>query len=260
MRHPRYTVGAVGAAVALLYLAGAGWSGHLSPFARRPLDDGIGPPPAYRWVKPPAALAASNQPALSGIASITFANGKSQAGVFRTDDSQIVVVILGGAIPEKPGQSVALTIDPLAPDGFGPPPAGLQIAGNVYRVHGAFEPSGEVVTSLDVGMEVVQVYPTPARPSVRHTLLVSTDKHTWQRLPTVDSAIQHQVQSEHVGTLGYFAVSEAAGSGTAAPPAGGGSILLPIVVAVALLALLVVVFLEVRRRRAREATAHRRKR
>jgi hypothetical protein len=247
-----------GLAIASSYVAGAVMSGRSSVFARRPLLDGYSPPPPYRWVKPPPALAASNQPPLSGKASITFANGKSQAGVFRTDDSQIVVVILGGAIPPKPGQSVTLRLDPLAPDdGFGPPPSGLEIAGNVYRVHAAYEPSGAAVTTLDVGMEVVQVYPAPAQQGLRHTLLVSTDKKTWQRLPTVDSLIQHQVSSEHVRTLGYFAVSEATGSGTAPPPGAGGSILLPIVVAVALIALMVVVFLEVRRRRARAAAEFR---
>ena len=44
---------ATGAGIALLYVALAVLSGHLSPLARRPLLDGFAPVPQYRWVSRP---------------------------------------------------------------------------------------------------------------------------------------------------------------------------------------------------------------
>src|SRR5205823_11020502 len=164
---------AVGIAVAIAYVGAAAISGHLGIFARRPLLDGFAPPPPYRWVSPPRSLAGSNQPPLSGKASIPFQNGKSQAGVFRTNDSQLVLVLLGGAIPPKAGQtSVQLTIDPLAPKAVASPPPGQAITGNVYRVKAIYQPDGARVTNLaGAGAELVMVYPAPPKSGIHHRIL-----------------------------------------------------------------------------------------
>ena len=244
---------ALGLAAVGLYAAGASLSGHLSVFARRPLLDGFAPPPPYRWVSPPPALAGSNQRPLSGKASIPFTNGASQAGVFKTDDSQTLLVLLVGAIPPRPGQSSAtLSLDPLAAGSFGHLPHGLQITGNVYRIRATYGPGGPPVTTLAKEGQIILVYPMPARNGERHTILASSDGRTWRRLPTVDSPIQHQASSDRVSALGYFAVGVAGGSGTAPPPSSGGSsVVLPIVLAAAGIVLVAVAWLEYRRRRRR---------
>ena len=234
------------------YVCGAVLSGHLSVFARRPLLDGLSPPPPYRWVKPPPDLAGSNQRPLSGKATITFANGRSQAGVFRTNDSQALVVLLLGAIPVRAGQTSAdLTLDPLASATVGKPPGGLQITGNVYRIRALYEPSGAPVTTLAKENQVILMYPAPVRSGERHVILTSPGGRTWTRLRTIDAAFQHQASSERVNRLGYFAVAVPGGAGTAASSSGGGSVVLPIVLAAAVIVLIAVGWLEYRRRRGR---------
>jgi len=238
---------AAGVVVAGAYLGGAALSGHLSVSARRPLLDGLSPPPPYRWVKPPPSLAASNQAPLSGEYAMEFNGGKSVPGVFRTDDSQAVIILLTGAIPAEPGKtSVTLTLHPLAPGAVGPPPAGYSIAGNVYRVRGVYQPGGPEVTSLTGQNQIVLVYPTPVG-HPRHTLLFSPDGKSWRTLPSVDSPFQQQVSDARVDALGYYAVA-VRGSAGAAAGSSSGSVIPFIVGAVALLVLMAVVVLEVRRR------------
>src|SRR5205814_170358 len=57
---------AAGLVVIAAYVGGAVLSGHLSPFARRPLFDGVITSHPYNWVHPPPALAATNKQAESG--------------------------------------------------------------------------------------------------------------------------------------------------------------------------------------------------
>jgi hypothetical protein len=239
-----------GLAVTAIYVGGAAISGHLDIFARRPLLDGFAPPPPYRWVTPPPSLASANQKPLPGTATILFHVGKSDAGVFHTNDSQLVIVLLGGAIPPKPGQkSVSLTIDPLTPTAVGSPPRGDEITGNVYRIEAVYRPGGAPVTGLAVGAELIVVYPAPPQKGLRHTILMSPDGHAWQAFHTIDSAVQHQVQVVGVKRLGYVAVALPAGSSTTAPSGGGGSAVVVIVVIGAVIVLVVVASLEIRRRR-----------
>jgi hypothetical protein len=248
----RTTTVLTGLALAAVYVAAAALSGHLSIFDRRPLLDGFAPPPPYRWVSPPPSLASSNQPPLPGKATVPFQAGKSQAGVFRTNDSQIVLVLLGGAIPPKAGQtSVSLTIDPVAPKAVGPPPSGEEITGNVYRMKAVYKPGGAPVTTLAVGAELVMVYPAPPQKGLRHILIVSADGKKWHALHSNDSPIQHQVSSEGLKSLGYAAIAVPAGSSTPAPSSGGGggSPVVVIVVIGAVIVLIVVAALEIRRRR-----------
>jgi hypothetical protein len=250
-RARRSTTIAVGIAVAATYVAAAAISGHLGIFARRPLLDGFAPPPPYRWVSPPPSLAGSNQPPLSGKATIPFQNGKSQAGVFRTNDSQLVLVLLGGAIPPKSGQtSVQLTIDPFAPKAFPVPPPGQAITGNVYRVRAIYQPGGTQVRNLaGAGAELVMVYPAPPKSGIRHQIIESPTGKKVKALKTSDSQIQHQVSTEQVRALGFFAITAPSGSGIAEKTSGGGSPIVVIVVVVAIVVLVVVAFVETRRRR-----------
>ena len=256
MRRPgsRARAVALGVAAIALYLAGSGVSARLSVLARGPLLDGLAPPPPYRWVKPPPSLQGTNQPALPGSATVAFKDGRSQPGVFRTEDSQAVIVLLTGSIPPEPGQeSVRLSITPLAPDTLPAPPSDLRIDGNVYRFAGTYEPSGSPVTGLEVPDEVVLIYPTPT--TARHVLLFSADGKRWRTLTTHDSAVAQQAINENVTEFGWFAVARRTGS--AGGSGGGRSILVIAIVAAALVTVGVVAYLEFRRRRGRGASSAR---
>jgi hypothetical protein len=203
-------------------------------------------------VSPPPSLAASNQQPLTGKFTIPLQNGKSQAGVFRTADSQAVIVLLQGAIRSKGQTSVVLTIDQLAPSSVGPPPAGDGITGNVFRFDAASRPGGQRITQLAVPSELVLVYPAPPSKNIRHTIIVSVDGRSWKRVRTVDSAIQHQASSSNVTTLAYTAVVEPKGASTgggSGSSSSGGSVVVPLVVAGAIVVLVVVALIEYRRRR-----------
>jgi hypothetical protein len=59
----RVRAAALGAAAVGVYLAGALVSGNLSVTARRPLLDGVTPPPPYRYVSPPPEATTKEKPA-----------------------------------------------------------------------------------------------------------------------------------------------------------------------------------------------------
>ena len=256
MRRGRLRLALWGAAVVALYVAGAILSSHISPFARRPLFDGTGPPKPYRWVRPPPALAPTNQDPESGSYTLTV-SPKSQPGVFQTNDRQAVLILPQGAIPPSPGAtSVSLTLTPLAPTAVGSPPAGLAVAGNVYVVRGKYEPGGKPVTRLLTGQsEAALVYPLTN--STRHVVLRSADGKAWAKLPSTDSLANHQVLATKVNSIGYFAVGVPASGFSPQPNSsssgGVGGAVTGIIAALAAVVLLLAVRAEfVRRRNARE--------
>ena len=250
-------------AVLAAYLAGAVLSGHMSPFARRPLLDGTGPPAPYNWVNPPPALAPTNKPAESGSYTVTL-KGASQPGVFQTNDRQAVLILPTGAIPKSAGAtSIQLTLQPLNPAGLGSPPKGQAIAGNVYLIKGVYQPGGSKVTRLSGGQsEAALIYPLTA--STKHTLIQSKDGKTWTKLPSTDQLANHQVLATKVTQLGYFAVAVPASGASPVPTptsSGGiGGILTWIIAGVALIVLILALRAEyMRRRNAREQQTNRNK-
>jgi hypothetical protein len=208
---------ALGLAVALAYLVGAALSGSLSPLARRPLLDGFAPPPPYRWVRPPPALAASNKPPSRGRAVVRLTASGSEVTAVATDDGQANLLLLGaGAVPSSPGQrSVTITLQPLDPATLGPVPAGLLVVGNAYRVRAVYQPSGTPVT-LGGGTTVALVYPllsVPVSSPFAYIVLTSKDGMTWTRQPSHAAPAVHQVTAPLGG--GSYAV-------VAVPPGHAG--------------------------------------
>jgi hypothetical protein len=206
-----------GIGIAVLYLAGAAVSGRASLLARRPLLDGLAPPVPYRWVKPPADLAAGNKPPASLRASVKLTATGSQIGAFATSDGQVNLVLSEGAVPARAGQtSVAVSIDPVDPATLAPAPPGLIVAGNAYRIHAAYRPSDAGIDTLGGRSSVGLVYPllttAIANPS-GHLVLASADGRAWQRLQSTDTPGTHQV-SAGLATTGYVMA--------AVPPAGPG--------------------------------------
>src|SRR4030095_600908 len=147
--------------IVVLYLAGAVVSGRGSMVARRPLLDGLAPPTPYRWVNPPAELAAANKAPASTRFTVKLQADGSRLGAFSTGDGQINLVLSEGAIPPRSGQTeVEVAVDPVDPATLGPPSSGFVVAGNAYRIQASYRPSGAKVTALG-GQSSVRAVWTP---------------------------------------------------------------------------------------------------
>ncbi len=205
-----------GIAVALAYVVLAAVTGHLDPLERRPVLDGLAPPPPYRWVSPPPALAAANQPAESADLDVPIANGVSTVGVFLTPDSQAAVLLQQGAVPLPPGTTKAtFRLHALAPPAGAVLPPGVDILGNVYRIDIVVDTSAPS-TAILTPAQVALVYPAQAGPAKRHVVLRSDDGTTFQELGGNDNPVAQQVVVDS-SSLGYFAI------GATAPGAASAS-------------------------------------
>jgi hypothetical protein len=165
----------------------------------RPLYEGIGPAPPYRWVRPPAAFRSTN--VVPQVITETIPLGPSgsvQSGM-ATIDGQFVLSLPAGAIPASTSDhAVLLTITPLDPAKLSPPPPGLFSDGNAYRVTASYQPSEAPVS--DAVKPIDAVIRTPV-PSV--ALLMSVDGKTWTRL--ADNHIPGQAAVATTFTqFGYF--------------------------------------------------------
>ena len=107
-----------GIAVIAAYAALAAWSGSLSPLARGPLLDGLGPV-NYRWVSPPPGLAATNQEPSSGRFALPLLEGGVGTQVVFTSDSQVTIVIDDGSIgPRRSSGRSSCLVEPVDPAGL----------------------------------------------------------------------------------------------------------------------------------------------
>jgi hypothetical protein len=212
----------VGALCLTAYAGLAALSGHLSPLARGPLLDGIGPPQDYRWVSPPPDLAATNQPPSSGVFPIALDPSGSQAATPVTSDNQITVIVPKGAFAAKAGQiEVSLTIDPVDPATLGSPGAGVTVFGNAYRLEATYQPSGDRA-KLVLPLDAVLIYPvTPNLHAATHQLYTSPDGQAWTAQQGSDSLAQQQAEGP-VPELGYVVVGGEAGP-SPVTPSGGSS-------------------------------------
>ncbi len=192
------------------YLGFAAWSAHISPLARGPLLDGVGPV-NYRWVAPPPELASSNEAPSSGAMLVELDPKTGSLPVFvRTDDNQAVFLINQGSIgPATRQQQAAVTIEPLDPAGF-PELGGEQVAfSNVYRVHATYEPSGQPVRELASPILVTLVYGhIPGVHTRSHDLLQlrGGTGGRWRAMDTEDLIANQQAQGES-DALGTFVVA-----------------------------------------------------
>ncbi|MDP9340787.1 MAG: hypothetical protein M3Q23_01495, partial [Actinomycetota bacterium] len=203
----RHRAAMAGAALAAAYVLATGAAGWLGLVAGRPLLDGFGPPPPYRWVSPPPALAAGNQPPAAGSFSVDLAADGSAAGVFSTPDLQATLILEKGAIASASGQrSVRLTIIPFDPASFDSPPRGMTIVGNAYRFQAVYRPDGNPVGRFAGPARIELAYPATAG-TYRHRTLQSVRGTSWRALTTTDTGVQLQTISD-VTSLGVFAVGQ----------------------------------------------------
>ena len=227
-RHsPRARAAAAGLLVALGYLAAAAWSGHLSPLARRPLLDGIGPAAPYRWVTPPPELASTNEAPTPGDFTVAMNEKGSRPAVLTTDDAQVTVILTAGTFARSQGAAkVRLTVEPLDPATLpGVPAKPLEVIGNGYRIGATYEPSGDRVAKAESPIELILVYPlTPNAHVTSHSVVSSPDGTAWATSKGTDSPGIQQAEGP-VPTLGYAAVAGdlTTVASPVAPTGGGGS-------------------------------------
>ncbi len=110
----------------------------------RILFDGMVPPQPYRWVHPPANLAATNQPPLSGEGDIPLSATGSEARSVPTGDGQAIVIFAkDGVAPREGESSLKVKVTPLDPATLPPAPAARRIDGNAYRIDAVYAASGQ---------------------------------------------------------------------------------------------------------------------
>jgi hypothetical protein len=167
-----------GLAAGILLVVAACGSVALGLLAGIPLFDGLAPPPAYRWVRPPSELRAGNRAPASVSARVPLTESGSASAVVSTPDNQVQVSIPAGAFPPAAGEN-ALEVDvqPLDPAQVPPPPAGMAIEGNAYRIIVTNVASGATATAVQP-VDVTLRYPVDAT-----SVILSADGG-WQVLPT----------------------------------------------------------------------------
>ncbi|MEO8422970.1 MAG: hypothetical protein ABI595_03550 [Actinomycetota bacterium] len=218
----RRTAVVAGLASVTAYAALAALSGHLSPLARGPLLDGVGPPQAYRWVSPPPDLASGNEAPSSGVFHVPLSGDGSRPEVFVTSDNQLTVVVPKDAFESRPAQvEVTLTVDPLDPGTLASPGGGLTIFGNAYRLQTTYEPSGDEAP-LALPLDVILLYPvTPNLHASVHKLYTSPDGQTWAAQEGSDSLAQQQAEGP-MPALGFVVVAGDPGASPVTPAGGSG--------------------------------------
>ncbi|MGZ4145928.1 MAG: hypothetical protein ACXVPP_12315, partial [Actinomycetota bacterium] len=134
---------AAGLALAVAYVLVAQLSFQEGMVPVRPLYDGTGPPPPYRWVNPPPALKSGNTLPSAGRGTMTITAKGSPPYNLNTDDTQASVIFPPNGVVPKAGETkVNVTITPLDPATLGAPPPGLDYDGNAYRVTATYASSG----------------------------------------------------------------------------------------------------------------------
>jgi len=203
---PRRLAAAAGLLAVLAYLAGAALSGQLSPLARRPLLDGLAPPPPYRWVTPPPELSAGNKKPAGVTSGVGLGPSGSEVSAISTGDGQANLVLDASAVAPSPGQGqVQVTIDPIDPAKLAGAPPDLVLAGNAYQIRLTYLPSRKPVTTLSGRMTIsllVPLLPIPVSSPFDTTVLASPDGKGWTRQDSTATPGSHQVAS-NLGSPGY---------------------------------------------------------
>lgn len=191
---------ASGLVVVLAYLAGTGLGGRLSPLARRPLLDGLAPPPPYHWVKPPPELASGNRPPSGVTGAVQLSPTGTLVTAISTGDGQANLLMEANAIAPAAGQrSVEVRIQPVdAATLAAAAPPGLVLAGNAYLVRFSYQPSGKPVTALAGKATISLTYPLlpiPVSSQFDYAVLASADGKAWTKQASTATPGSHQVAS-----------------------------------------------------------------
>ncbi|MGH2829985.1 MAG: hypothetical protein ACRDJM_05830 [Actinomycetota bacterium] len=133
-----------GVAIVTAYLVAAAVTLGSGRLPLRPFFEGTAPPAAYRWVKPPAGLAAKNRPPEPGEGVVKLGKKGSESGNVTTNDGQALIAVAEGSFKRTAGETeVKITLKPIDAATLGPPPKGLNYDGNAYRFSAAYTKSGK---------------------------------------------------------------------------------------------------------------------
>ncbi len=187
----------------------------------RPLYDGVAPPLPYRWIHPPANLAAGNQAPEPGTGTITFAPDGSASASVLTNDAQAGLIFSRGGVAPRPGvTSARASIVPVDPNSVAPPPPGLRFDGNAYRMEARYS-TGEPVALLRPVTPVLR-YPVHA------TVLLRSDGRGWVPLDgskRVEESLQVFARSDQLGVFVAAGPAGPAGTPWIAYAAGGAGVI-----------------------------------
>ncbi len=211
-------VALVGVAVALVYFVAASYVWSHVPI--RLLYDGVAPPLPYRWIHPPANLAAGNQAPEPGTGTITFAPDGSASASVLTNDAQAGLILSHGGVAPRPGvTSAQASIVPVDPNAIALPPPGLRFDGNAYRMEARYS-TGEPVALLKPVTPVLR-YPVHA------TALLRSNGRGWVQLDSkrVEESLQVFARSDQLGVFVAAGPAGPASTPWIAYAAGGAGVI-----------------------------------
>ncbi len=221
-----------GFAAAGLVLAASLFVQHGVPV--RLFFDGLIPPEPYRWVRPPANLAATNRAPLPAEGDIPLTAAGSEARSVPTGDGQAIVIFSkDGVAPREGESSLRVKVTPLDPATLPTAPATRRIDGNAYRIEAVYAASGQPAV-LRKPITVDLRYPIHAEEMLR------LSGSEWKSLTT----------TRFDPSLTLVAFSDQLGTFVMVRPAGARPMLAswwPILATVAVLLAAVMVLLLVRR-------------
>ena len=215
-----------------------------------PVYDGIVVPPApYRYESPPANLRNGNQPPLGGEATLPAPNGQVAGGGVQTDDQQVITFFGPGTFKAPTGEtSVKCTIHPVANPP--PPPAGLDLRGNVYAINCVGQPGNGKVTASTTFHLTMRIPPGTVN-DIRYW-----DGQTWHNLTTLFSPGGDPFASVNAPGFGEYAAMARSGTATSSGPFSDLGRYLEFygILALVLLFGIIAVAQEIRRRRQRRSS------
>jgi len=188
------------------------------------LFDGMAPPPRYRWLHPPRALARDNQPPSSGRGAIVLAGGASRMAFVPTDDAQALISFAPGAVLVRRGETqVSVAVVPRDPASIGAPPAGLRFDGNAYEFRGTYS-SSQAPLALRKPVSIILRYASGASHILRSA------GSTWTVVSSADFPAAMQRTAE-VTAMGVYVVAAPSDLPFVRRPTGwryaiGGSVLI----------------------------------
>jgi hypothetical protein len=185
--------------------------------------DGIAPPAPYRWVSPPPQFRASNQPPLTGHATIRVNNGRVDPGSVFTQDGQAAISFTPGAFV-APADGSQVTIQ-IAPQTTFPDPGDIQLATNVY----CFTSTAPLGSGKDALITLQYSSGLPAPGDV----YMYEGSGPWRKIGNTGSAAPFYIAARTTA-LGCFAGGYPKNASQAAGARLGGQTL-PIIVALAIL-------------------------
>jgi len=197
--------------------------------------DGIAPPQPYRWVSPPPQFRASNQPPLTGHATVRVAsNGLVDPGSVFTQDGQAALSFVPGTFVTPPDRS-AVTID-IRPQATNPDPSPVRMVTNTYCITA----TSPLVAGKDP-LVTLQFSGSVAQPN---DVYEYQGTGPWRKVGNTGSAAPYYIAAR-ITELGCFA----AGSVPSGSSGGGQQLVVLAVIAVGVVVLAGIPLLVLRRRR-----------